>query len=133
MDMKKKATEADLKQFSDGSAYLNRELSLLEFNRRVLAQAEDPTVPLLERLRFLCIVSSNLDEFFEIRVARLRSSRLREPLSFASPLPPVPQEVHVIMMPPDQSQKQKQLETQMLGDPSMHPHRESGALQSSAD
>lgn len=49
--------------------YLNREISLLEFNRRVLAQAEDVTVPLLERLRYLCIVSSNLDEFFEIRLA----------------------------------------------------------------
>ena len=52
--------------------FLNRELGQLEFNRRVLAQAENPAVPLLERLKYLCIVSSNLDEFFEIRVAGLR-------------------------------------------------------------
>ncbi len=52
--------------------FLNRELGQLEFNRRVLAQAEDASVPLLERLKYLCIVSSNLDEFFEIRVAGLK-------------------------------------------------------------
>ena len=52
--------------------FLNRELQALEFNRRVLAQAEDKAVPILERLRFLCIVSSNLDEFFEIRLSGVK-------------------------------------------------------------
>lgn len=52
--------------------YFNRDLSLLEFNRRVLAQAQDAEVPLLDRLRFLCISCTNLDEFFEIRIAGLK-------------------------------------------------------------
>src|SRR5213079_3690418 len=56
----------------DSSLYFNRELSWLDFNDRVLQLAEDPDVPLLERVKFAAIYTSNLDEFFMVRVAGLQ-------------------------------------------------------------
>ncbi|AZY51826.1 polyphosphate kinase 1 [Bordetella avium] len=63
----------------DEPLLLNRELSLLKFNERVLAMAENPDTPLLERLRYVCIVSSNLDEFFEIRISSLKEQQRQSP------------------------------------------------------
>jgi len=63
----------------DHPALLNRELSLLRFNERVMAMAQHPDTPLLERLRYLCIVGSNLDEFFEIRISSLKEQQRQDP------------------------------------------------------
>jgi polyphosphate kinase len=71
MDQRTKPRDTQSPDPDQSSVYLNRELSQLAFNRRVLAQALDSSIPLLERLRYLCIVSSNLDEFFEVRIASL--------------------------------------------------------------
>lgn len=70
-------------ELHDSELFLNRELSQLEFNFRVLAQAEDESLPLLERLRYLCISCTNLDEFFEIRAAAVRAA-----MEFSAPLLP---------------------------------------------
>jgi polyphosphate kinase len=71
--------------------YINRERSLLEFNRRVLAQAKNPDIPLLERLKYLCISSSNMDEFFEVRLASLYELK-NDPAARTRPDDMVPQE-----------------------------------------
>ena len=64
--------ETKINQSSPATAYLNRDLSWIEFNRRVLQEAQDPDNPLMERAKFLAIVSSNLDEFISVRVAGIQ-------------------------------------------------------------
>src|ERR1700752_4216483 len=88
----------------ESHAFVNRELSWLEFNRRVLEEAQDPSVPLLERVKFLSIFSSNLDEFFMVRVADLKQ-RIRagdqgaaaDGLSPARTLATVSERVHALV------------------------------------
>jgi polyphosphate kinase len=73
----------NLDKFTDSELFLNRELSQLAFNFRVLEQAQDERIPLLERLKYLCISCTNLDEFFEIRAATVKTA-----LQYKAPLLP---------------------------------------------
>ena len=83
---KKSASE---KSAAKHTTYINREISWLAFNQRVLLEAADPSVPLLERLKFLMIYQSNLEEFYRVRIGILTHHALltpdqRDPLSGAS-------------------------------------------------
>ena len=81
--MTEPSTQRAIDDYSDGELFLNREMSQLAFNFRVLAQAEDERIPLLERLKYLCISCTNLDEFFEIRAATVKTA-----LQYKAPLLP---------------------------------------------
>ena len=74
-----RSVERDSDPDRSDSTFLNRELSWLDFNERVLALAEDTTLPLLERVKFLAIFAGNLDEFYQVRVATLRRQQLAAP------------------------------------------------------
>jgi polyphosphate kinase len=83
------ADEAAPREVVGGELYINRELSWLEFNQRVLDEAADASLPLADQLKFLGIVSSNLDEFFMVRVAGLKS-QLRSEQEYGEPPPRSP-------------------------------------------
>ena len=74
-----RSVERDSDPGRSDSSFLNRELSWLDFNERVLALAEDTKLPLLERVKFLAIFADNLDEFYQVRVATLRRQQLAAP------------------------------------------------------
>jgi polyphosphate kinase len=96
MPLSGRGSSMDVPDFKAPQHYINRELSFLEFNQRVLAQAFDESVPLLERLRFLCISSSNLDEFFEIRVAGLKQLHELGSAQFAADAMSIPDQLSAI-------------------------------------
>src|SRR4028118_913678 len=87
---KSKTTVTEI-NLNDPQYYFNREISWLEFNKRVLSEATAPRTPLLERLKFLAIFSSNLDEFFMVRVAALKQ-QVEAKVSKLSPDGRTPQE-----------------------------------------
>lgn len=96
-----------LPPLDDPSLYINRELSWLEFNRRVLEEALDPAVPLLERLKFLAIFGSNLDEFFMVRVGGLQQ-KVQAGIGIGSGADRMP--------PSEQLERISQMVRQMLAD-----------------